>query len=53
MSGGQLLVFWCVIAGLVIDTLVEYFRWRDRGPTIGRTSHDRLMDELHRHKDER
>lgn len=51
MSGGQWLVFWCCVLGLVVVVLSEWFRWRNRarGDYIGRHPSARLRAEIERH----
>lgn len=48
MSGGQWLVFWCAVLGLVVVVLAEWFRAHDGRP-LGRGGHERLMNELRNH----
>jgi hypothetical protein len=49
MTGGQILVFWCGLAGLVVVFCAEVFRAWHRSRPLGRTPHERLMQEI-RHK---
>jgi hypothetical protein len=51
VSGGQLLVFWSTVAGLVVVVLAEWWRHRE-APPMGQRGHGRLMDEIRRHDDE-
>jgi hypothetical protein len=53
MTGGQILVFWCAVAGFVVLFCAEVVRaWRNR-PPLGHTPNHRLMDELRRHREDR
>ena len=56
MTGGQLLVFWCSLAGLVVIFLAEVWRAvhrsRDTRPLPGHGPHARLMDEIRGHDDD-
>jgi hypothetical protein len=51
LTGGQSLIIWCVILGFVVIFLAELVRWRLRGPDLGKSSSQRLMDEIRRHKE--
>lgn len=51
MTGGQWLVFWCCIAGLVVVVLSEFCRYRNAARARGLQPHPstRLREELERH----
>lgn len=49
MTGGQLLVFWCCVLGLVVIVLAELHRWTHRNDGLRVTPNRRLREELSRH----